>query len=155
MSLNDDPNSNPATDAQQSPIARTLSTWHRIVASGDATDLPSILADDVVFRSPAFFKPYPGKDATMLVLSTVLTVFEDFAYHREFLSVDGESVILEFSARVGDKQLKGVDIFRFGQDGRIVEMEVMIRPGNALMALGQTMAERAGPALKALLSGAQ
>ena len=135
-------------------IARTLETWHRIVATRDAADLPSILADAVVFRSPAFFKPYPGKQATLLVLSTVLTVFEDFAYHREFLSLDGRSAILEFSARVGDKQLKGVDIFRFDDQGLIAEMEVMVRPGNALMALGQTMAERAGPGLKAILAEA-
>ncbi|GGF48302.1 hypothetical protein GCM10011611_63400 [Aliidongia dinghuensis] len=135
-------------------ISRTLETWHRIVAAKDATDLPSIIAEDVVFRSPAFFKPYPGREAILLVLGTVLTVFEDFAYHREFLSLDGRSVILEFSARIGDKRLKGVDIFRFDDTGLIVEMEVMVRPGNALMALGQTMAERAGPGLKALLAGA-
>jgi len=135
-------------------IARTLEIWHRIVAARDPAELPSIIADEVVFRSPAFFKPYPGRQAILLVLGTVLNVFEDFTYHREFLSLDGRSVILEFSARVGDKRLKGVDIFRFNEDGLIVEMEVMVRPGNALMALGQAMAERAGPGLKALLAGA-
>ena len=135
-------------------IARTLEIWHRIVAARDPAELPSIIADDVVFRSPAFFKPYPGREAILLVLGTVLGVFEDFTYHREFLSLDGHSVILEFSARIGDKRLKGVDIFRFDADGLIVEMEVMVRPGNALMALAQTMAERAGPGLKALLAGA-
>jgi len=136
-------------------VARTLETWHAIIAAGDVTALPSILADDVVFRSPAFFKPYPGKDATVLVLSTVIKVFEDFAYHRQFLSDDGQSAILEFSARIGTKSLKGIDMFRFDADGRIVELEVMIRPGNALMLLGQTMAERAGPALLELLAGSR
>jgi hypothetical protein len=135
-------------------IAETLATWHRIVERRDTADLASILADDVVFRSPAFFKPYPGREATVLVLGTVLTVFEDFTYHRTFHTPDGHSTILEFSARVGDKQLKGIDMFRFDAEGLIAEMEVMIRPGNALMALGQTMAERAGPALKALLAKA-
>lgn len=136
-------------------IARTLDAWHAIVAAGDVTALPSILADGVVFRSPAFFKPYPGKAAMVLVLGTVMTLFEDFAYHRQFLSPDGQSAVLEFSARIGDKSLKGIDMFRFDQDGLITEMEVMVRPGNALMALGQTMAERAGPALRALLAGSQ
>jgi hypothetical protein len=136
-------------------IEKTLATWHHIVATGDTTDLPSIFADGVVFRSPAFFKPYPGREATVLVLSTVLTVFEDFTYHRTFHTPDGESTILEFSARIGDKSLKGVDIFRFDAAGLIVEMEVMVRPGNALMLLGKTMAERAGPALLALLAGSR
>jgi hypothetical protein len=135
-------------------VARTLAVWHGIIAAGDVGALPSILADDVVFRSPAFFKPYPGKEATMLVLGTVITLFEDFTYHREFFSPDGLSAVLEFSARIGDKSLKGIDMFRFDAKGLIVELEVMIRPGNALMLLGQTMAQRAGPALRALLAGA-
>lgn len=143
------------SQAPSAKIARTLGIWHAIVAAGDVTTLPSILADDVVFRSPAFFKPYPGKEATVLVIGTVITVFEDFAYHRQFLSGDGQSAVLEFSARIGDKSLKGIDMFRFDADGLIAELEVMIRPGNALMALGQTMAERAGPALRALLAGSR
>ena len=132
-------------------VARTLATWHEIIATGDVTRLPSILADDVVFRSPAFFKPYPGKEATVLVLSTVINVFENFVYYRSFYTPDGSSAILEFGANIGTKSLKGIDMFRFNAEGLIAEMEVMIRPGNALMALGQTMAERAGPALLALL----
>ncbi|HEV2674261.1 MAG TPA: nuclear transport factor 2 family protein [Aliidongia sp.] len=136
-------------------VARTLETWHAIVAAGDVTALPSILSDAVVLRSPAFFKPYPGKEATVLVIGTVITVFEDFVYHRAFHSPDGQSAVLEFSARIGDKSLKGVDIFRFDDEGLILEIEVMIRPGNALMALGKTMAERAGPALLALLASSR
>jgi len=135
-------------------VARTLATWHEIIATGDVTRLPSILADDVVFRSPAFFKPYPGKEATVLVLSTVINVFENFVYYRSFYTPDGSSAILEFGANIGTKSLKGIDMFRFNAEGLIAEMEVMIRPGNALMALGQTMAERAGPALLALLAQA-
>ena len=137
------------------PVVRTLETWHAIVAAGDITALLSIVSDSVVFRSPAFFKPYPGKDAIVLVLGTVLTVFEDFTYHRQFHSADGLSVVLEFSARIGDKSLKGIDMFQFDANGLITEMEVMIRPGNALMALGQTMAERAGPGLRALLAASR
>ena len=136
-------------------VARTLAIWHEIVAARDITKLPSILADDVVFRSPAFFKSYPGTEAIALVLGTVLTVFEDFTYAREFHAPDGLSVVLEFSARIGDKTLKGIDMFRFDADGLIAELEVMVRPGNALMLLGHTMAERAGPALKALLAASR
>lgn len=134
-------------------VARTLAIWHEIVAAGDVTRLPSILAENVVFRSPAFFKPYPGKEATVLVLETVMKVFENFVYYREFATPDGSSAVLEFGANIGSKSLKGIDMFRFDADGLIVELEVMVRPGNALMALGQTMAERAGPKLKALLAG--
>jgi hypothetical protein len=47
--------------------------------------------------------------------------------------------MLEFSAKVGDFSLKGIDIIRFGADGRIVEFEVMVRPFKGLTALAEAM----------------
>jgi hypothetical protein len=108
-------------------------------------------AEGVVFRSPAFFSPYPGVEALVHIIATVNTVFEDFAYHREFWSEGHESVVLEFSARVGDKKLKGIDIISFDDAGKIREFEVMIRPANAAAAVGEAMAAKAGPRLKELL----
>jgi len=84
-----------------------------------------------------------------LILSTVLDVFEDFEYHREFFSADGQEVVLEFSASVGDKSLKGVDIVRFDAEGRITAFEVMVRPFNGLQALGAEMGNRLGEHLAA------
>jgi hypothetical protein len=72
-------------------------------------------------------------------LSTVIKVFEGFKYHREFATDDGKDVVLEFSAHVGGKQLKGADFIKFDDDGLIAEFEVMIRPVSGLMALGQAM----------------
>ena len=69
-------------------------------------------------------------------LRTVITILEKFTYDRQFVTDDGKSVVLEFSAAVGDKALKGIDMIRFDDEGRIVEFEVMIRPFNALQALG-------------------
>ncbi len=90
--------------------------------------------------------------AQITTLSTVLTVFEDFTYHRELASEDGLSVVLEFSARVGEKKLKGIDLIRFDEQGRIVEFEVMVRPMSGLQALGAEMGARLGhllPSFKA------
>jgi len=77
-----------------------------------------------------------------LVLNTVLQVFEDFRYHRELASAQGADVVLEFSARVGDRELKGIDMIRFDDEGKIVEFEVMIRPMSGLQALGDEMKRR-------------
>jgi hypothetical protein len=88
------------------------------------------------------FKPYRSAEAVVLLLRTVLTVFEDFAYDRQFAAGDGQSVVLEFSARVGDKSLKGVDVIRFDSEGRITEFEVMIRPMSGLQALAAAMSAR-------------
>ncbi len=48
-------------------------------------------------------------------------------------------MVLEFSARVGDRQLKGIDLIRFDRQGKIVEFEVMVRPLSGLQAPGQEM----------------
>jgi hypothetical protein len=140
-------------DAQlQPPVAEALALWHDMVKTRDLARLPSIVAEDAVFRSPMAFKPYAGAAAVSLILNTVMQVFADFTYHRELASADGLSVVLEFSAKVGDKSLKGIDLIRFDESGRIVDFEVMIRPFNALSALGAEMGARLAaylPAYKA------
>ena len=104
--------------------------------------MPALLHPDVVFRSPAAFKPYEGAPAVALILRTVFGVFSGFAYERQFASADGLDVVLEFRARVGDKELKGVDLIRFDAEGRITDFEVMIRPASGLKALAEEMGRR-------------
>ena len=129
---------------------QALETWHDLLEKREFDRLRPLAAETVVFRSPAFFTPYPGVEALVHIISTVNTIFEDFTYHREFWSEGFDAVVLEFSARVGDKKLKGIDIISFDDAGRISEFEVMIRPANAAVALGEAMAAKAGPGLKAL-----
>lgn len=117
----------------------SLKRWHEMAASRDLSNVGEIACEDVVFRSPVAHTPYYGREALTLVLSTVIKVFEDFTYHRQFSAGDGKSVALEFSAHVGGKQIKGADFIRFDDDGLIAEFEVMIRPASGLMALGQAM----------------
>lgn len=137
-------------DTQLHPAAAaSLQRWHQFVAARDLRQLPELLHPQALFRSPMAFKPYPGAVTVNLILTTVLKVFEDFAYHRELASADGLSVVLEFSARVGERELKGIDLIRFDEAGKIVEFEVMVRPLSGLQALGEEMAGRLAP----LLSG--
>ncbi len=117
-----------------------LARWHAMIESGDSRALPEMLAEAVVFRSPFAFTPYRGRRTVAALLQTVIQVFGDFRYHRQFVA--GESAALEFSATVGDLSLKGIDLIRLDADGRIVEFEVMIRPANALLALGEEMGKR-------------
>src|SRR5690606_18091681 len=123
-------------------VAASLEKWHAMAASRDLAHLAAIIHPDATFRSPMAFKPYQSAQAVTLLLSTVIQVFEDFTYHRQLASEDGLSVVLEFSARVGDKNLKGVDLIRFDEQGRIVEFEVMVRPLSGLQALAEAMGKR-------------
>ncbi|RFU49259.1 nuclear transport factor 2 family protein [Paraburkholderia sp. DHOC27] len=138
----------------QPAVAASLEKWHKMVASGDLSTLDAIVHPDAVFRSPMAFKPYAPAPALLMILRTVVTIFQDFTYHREFGSDDGLNVVLEFSATVQDKQLKGIDMIRFDEAGRIVEFEVMIRPFSALQALGTEMGTRLAQFLPAYKGGA-
>ena len=95
--------------------AESLSLWHAMIRTGDLKALPSLLDPQAVFRSPMAHTPYPGAPVVSMILNTVSKVFEDFAYHRELATADGLNVILEFSAKVGEKQLKGIDMIRFNE----------------------------------------
>ena len=132
--------------------AASLALWHEMVSLQDLGRLPTILHDGAVFRSPMAFKPYVSAAAVNLILNTVSKVFTQFEYHRTLVSEDGLNVVLEFSASVGDKSLKGIDMIRFDEEGKIVDFEVMVRPFNALQALGAEMGTRLAaylPAYKA------
>ena len=121
---------------------QALVRWHDMVMTRDMSILNELLAEDVVFRSPVAFNPYPGKQVVFFILSNVIQVFEDFTYHREFYTEDGLNVVLEFSANVSGKSLKGIDMIRFNEQGQIVDFEVMIRPKSGLTALAEKMGER-------------
>jgi hypothetical protein len=100
------------------------------------------LADDVVFRSPAVYKPYEGKAQVEQVLRLVATVFENFRYVSEWR--DGRTTILLFEANVGDRELQGIDILEEDDDGLIAGFTVMIRPLSGLQAVARAMSERLG-----------
>ncbi|WP_371366763.1 nuclear transport factor 2 family protein [Pseudomonas sp. QL9] len=129
--------------------AASLQCWHAMVERKDLSKLPELLAPDAVFRSPMAHTPYPGAPVVSMILNTVLQVFEGFTYHRELATADGLSVVLEFCAQVGGKQLKGIDMIRFDEQGKIVEFEVMVRPMSGLQALGEEMGRRLGAYLAA------
>ncbi|KWA10859.1 polyketide cyclase [Burkholderia cepacia] len=134
-------------------VAKSLDAWHAMIDNKDFRALESIVHPDAVFRSPMAFKPYGPAPALLMALRTVITILENFVYYRQFVTDDGLSVVLEFSASVGDKALKGIDMIRFDEEGRIVEFEVMIRPFNALQALGAEMGARLGQQLPAFKVG--
>jgi 2,4-dienoyl-CoA reductase (NADPH2) len=137
----------PATLALQPAAARSLAQWHRMVAAQDMGALGDILHRKAVFRSPMAHTPYPSAQAVQLIIGHVMQVFENFTYHREMASADGLSVVLEFSASVHGKELKGVDLIQFDAQGLIVDFEVMVRPLSGLQALGEEMGKRLAPYL--------
>jgi hypothetical protein len=115
-----------------------MKAFREAVERRDVEALEALLADDVVFRSPAVYKPYEGKVATMVVLRSVMRVFEDFRYTREATSDSGDSVLV-FEAVVGGKQLEGADFVHVRDDGLVDDLRVMIRPLSGLTAVVEAM----------------
>jgi hypothetical protein len=115
----------------------------RAVEAGDDDAAFATLAEDVVFRSPAVYKPYAGKEQVEQLLRLVATVFENFRYTNEWR--DGPTTILFFEANVGDRELQGVDILEDDGEGKVAVLTVLIRPLSGLQAVAAAMAERLRP----------
>jgi hypothetical protein len=108
----------------------------------DAEAVEALLADDVVFSSPALFKPYAGRGATMVFLRAAMETFEDFRYVRTYSEDESRGHVLMFAASVGGRQLEGADFIRLDEAGLVNEFRVMIRPMSGLVALAEAMAPR-------------
>src|ERR687892_2522817 len=101
--------------------------------SKDCSAIDELFAEDVTFRSPVVFKPYEGREAVAMLLGAVVQVFEDFRYTDQLET--GDSAALFFSARVGDKELDGIDYLHFDSEGRVDRMAVYVRPMSGVHAL--------------------
>jgi hypothetical protein len=105
--------------------------------SKDFSAINDLFAEEVVFRSPVVFKPYEGRNAVAMLLGAVSQVFEDFRYTDHIET--GDAAALAFSARVGDRELDGIDFLHFDDEGRINRMEVFVRPMSGMHALAEAM----------------
>lgn len=121
----------------------------KAVESGDMDAVTALLADDVIFTSPAAFKPYPGKAITDQILRSVAGVFKDFTYTREITNPDGRDHAFVFTATVSGKKVQGCDFIHFDENGKIDDITVMVRPLSALQALAEAM----GPPFEQIARG--
>lgn len=117
---------------------------HAFRAAVERRDVDAAVAlfdPGVVFRSPVVHRPYVGREALRAILGAVLTVFEDFRYTASYGGGDGH--VLVFAARVGDREIEGVDIVT-GRGGVLTELTVMVRPYSAATLLRERMAALLG-----------
>jgi hypothetical protein len=114
-----------------------LERWHRAVREKDGSLLSELLDVNIVFHSPTVRAPKQGKQLVHFILTTVIDVFDDFTYHREW--EDSNDMALEFSAKVGERSVKGVDLIKWNDSGKIVHFEVAMRPLRGVQALFEEM----------------
>ena len=109
-------------------------TFRKAVEAGDLEEMMAQFAEDAVLHSPVTFKPFEGRAAIQQLLTILLDIFQDFRYTDELEAQDGTAALI-FRARVGDRDLQGLDLIRFDEAGLIRDLTVMIRPRSAIEAL--------------------
>jgi hypothetical protein len=113
--------------------------WHAVVAARDPALLSGLLADEVVFRSPAVFTPQEGKALTRHYLASALVVLgPTLRYTAEWYGDD--SAVLEFEADIDGSYVQGVDMLRWNEAGQLTSFTVMCRPLRGLQKLIEHMA---------------
>jgi len=118
----------------------TIERWHQLVRTRDLAGLPALLHDDVVFHSPILHKPQAGKALTQMYLTGAFFVFLNDTFHYVREVVGERDAMLEFETTIDGIHVNGVDLIRWGDDGRIVDFKVMVRPLKAVELIRQKMA---------------
>jgi hypothetical protein len=119
-----------------------MERFRRAVEAGDVEAMVASLAEDVVFQSPIVFQRYTGRDVVGVILRAVFTVFEDFHYDAE-LHGAGQTALV-FRARVGGKDIEGIDLGEVNAGGEVTRLTVFVRPLSAANALKDAMQARLG-----------
>ena len=122
----------------------TAAAFRAAVESWDLDAIGELLAPEVVFHSPATFHPFVGRETVSRLLALVGETFEDFRYTDE-LETDGAHALI-FRAGIGGREIEGIDLLRFDEDGLIVDFTVMLRPISGLLPFAQAMGEKVAQA---------
>jgi hypothetical protein len=116
-----------------------VAAWHAVAEARDPAGLDGLLADDVVFRSPAVHAPQEGKQLTTAYLSAAIVVLgPTLSYKRQWYA--DRNAVLEFEAELDGLTVHGIDMLQWNDDGRLTQFTVMVRPIRGLEKLIEKMA---------------
>lgn len=125
--------------APRGPCPAAVASWHAAVDARDPALLDRLLADEVVFRSPAVFAPQEGKQLTTAYLAAAMVVFgPSLRYIEEWYN--DRSAVLEFEAELDGSFVQGIDLLRWNDDDQLIEFTVMVRPFRGIEKLIELMA---------------
>jgi hypothetical protein len=122
----------------------TATAFRGAVERSDLRAVQELLAPGIVFHSPVTFHPFVGRETVTRLLELVAQTFEDFRYTDELAGEDSHALI--FRAAIAGRELEGIDLLRFDEDGLIADFTVMLRPLSGLIPFAQAMGEKAAAA---------
>jgi hypothetical protein len=118
----------------------SATSFRDAVERRDLAAARELLAEGVVFHSPATFHPFVGRETVAQLIGLVAQTFEDFRYTDE-LRTDGAEALI-FRASIGGREIEGMDLLRLDDDGLIADFTVMMRPLSGLVPFAQAMGEK-------------
>jgi hypothetical protein len=119
----------------------TAELFRAAIERMDIDGVSELLAEEIVFHSPVTFHPFVGRETVTRLLGLVAQVFENF-HDTDELQTGGAHGFV-FRAMVGDREIEGIDLLRFDEQGLIADFTVMLRPLSALVPFAQAMGEKA------------
>lgn len=122
-------------------VKHFLAEWHGAVENRDRDRLDAIIAEGCELNSPVVWKPTQDKHYLLHILMGVIDNIEGFHYRDEW--VKENEIILEFAGTVDGKGLTAIDRITLNDEGKMVRIEVMMRPLNTLIEFATRMREHA------------
>ena len=121
----------------------------------DPAAIVDAFAPDAVLRSPLTTGlTFTGYEQIGALAQVLVQVLEDLRYTDEL--IDGSAGFLAWRARIGGQQIEGVDLLRFGPDGKIREFTAFFRPlpaaALALRLIAAGLVRRKSPARATVVS---
>jgi hypothetical protein len=112
----------------------------------DVRTIAAALADDVVLHSPIVRKPFEGREEAVELFEVLLERLGEFEITDQLEA--GDTHAFFWRADAAGRWIEGADLVRHDADGRIKEVQVLIRPllGIAAFAaaVGPALASRRG-----------
>ena len=136
-------------------IEQFIEKWHKHLKGQLPGGLDELLDENVTFYSPVVYTPQEGRELTKLYLNAAGNTLGGeeptqagsgdagssnsgtFRYTKQILS--GNQAVLEFESTIDGKYINGVDIFECNDEGKLIELRVMVRPLQAVNAIHQQM----------------
>src|ERR1700709_1005783 len=117
----------------------------RVAAEAEDVELMTeTLREDVVLHRPILFPGLAGSEILGQGRTQAPPPLENLTDADELVGED--SVCLRFTAKVGDRELEGIDYLQLDGDGKVVDLTVFMRPLSAINAFNEQMKLRLGVA---------
>jgi hypothetical protein len=115
-------------------------TWTRALEGWDHEALLSALADDVVIRVAVHDEPMHGRAVADFLFGVLREELAPPRITDEI--VEGGSAVVLFETEVDGLGAQGLNVLRFGDDGRVGDLTVFFRPLETLARIGEVVGQR-------------